>query len=268
MSLRPHISVPARAVSHGTARDGTRTLAQEVPVALSYNGTTQAVMMASPADLADFAYGFSLTEEIARPEDIQRLDVVEHPKGLECRMWLAPEAEARLTRRRRHMAGPVGCGLCGIDSLDEALRPLPRLPESSTPFHPAQITAAMTRLRDGQPLHDLTRSVHAAGFLSAAGGLTIREDVGRHNALDKLIGALRGTCDGAALLTSRVSVEMVQKTVLAGIPLLVAVSAPTACAVELAQDAGLTVAALARGDTFEIFTHPHRIQTGKASDVA
>ena len=171
------------------------------------------------------------------------------------------------------MAGPVGCGLCGIDSLDQAIRPLPTLPDTPLSLTPAQISAAAEALRGAQALHDITRAVHAAGFFTPDAGLVAaREDVGRHNALDKLVGALARTGHearaGALILTSRVSVEMVQKAVLAGAPVLVAVSAPTAHAIRLAEAAGLTLAALARGEMFEVFTHPHRIATARASDVA
>ncbi|KGB82027.1 formate dehydrogenase [Rhodovulum sp. NI22] len=274
MKVRAHISAPSLAVARGVARPGTRAVAEEVPVALSYNGTTQAVMMASPADLEDFAAGFTLSEEIVNDlSEIESLTIAAHPNGIEVQMWLAPGAEARLARRRRHMAGPVGCGLCGIDSLDQAIRPLPTLPDTSLSLTPAQISAAAEALRGAQALHDITRAVHAAGFFTPDAGLVAaREDVGRHNALDKLVGALARAGHearaGALILTSRVSVEMVQKAVLAGAPVLVAVSAPTAHAIRLAEAAGLTLAALARGEMFEVFTHPHRIATARASDVA
>ncbi|MHC0052641.1 formate dehydrogenase accessory sulfurtransferase FdhD [Actibacterium sp. D379-3] len=274
MRGRAHLSVPALAVAGGAAHAGTRALAEELPVALSYNGTTQAVMMASPADLEDFATGFSLSEEIITDlSQIERMELVQHDTGLEVQIWLAPGAEARLARRRRHMAGPVGCGLCGIDSLEQALRPLPPLPDNPLTLTPAQIGTAMAQLRAGQALHDITRSMHGAGFLTPDAELAaMREDVGRHNALDKLIGALardgRDAAQGAVLLTSRVSVEMVQKAVLARAPVLIAVSAPTAHAVRLAQAAGLTLVALARDDRFELFTHPHRITIDETSNVA
>lgn len=254
-----------------TGTEGSRMLPEEVAVAISYNGSTQAVMMATPGDLVDFAYGFSLTEGIARPEEIDSVTPVETARGIDLQIWLKPEAEARQSRRRRQMAGPVGCGLCGIDSLEEALRTPTPIPEQAYIMSPAEIRAAIAALPGHQPLHDATRAAHAAGFWS--GGLSaVREDVGRHNALDKLAGHLARAPhgSGAVLLTSRVSIDMVQKVAAIGAPMLIAVSAPTAHAVDLADQAGLTLIALARSDRFEVFTHPGRIaaQSPEASHVA
>ena len=242
------------------AVDGDRMLPEEVAVAISYNGSTHAVMMATPADLIDFAYGFSLTEGIARPDEIDTITPVETPKGIDLQIWLHAEAGQRLTSRRRSMTGPVGCGLCGIDSLDEAIRAPRPISNHAFTISPLEVRAAIASLRDAQPLHDSTRAVHAAGFWS--GGLVAaREDVGRHNALDKLAGhlALATRQTGAVLLTSRVSIDMVQKVAAMDQPVLIAVSAPTAHAVDLAHDAGLTLIALARPNRFEVFTHPGRI---------
>ena len=187
-------------------------------------------------------------------------------------MWLSEDRAEALAARRRFMAGPVGCGLCGIDSLDQATRGLPDLSGVGPVLDAAQVAQATDLLRDWQPLHDQTRAVHAAGFLVPGQGIVLaREDVGRHNALDKLIGAMaRQGVDagqGAFVLTSRVSVEMVQKCAIAGAGLLIAVSAPTAHALRLAQDAGITVAAFARGEGFDLFSHPERLNA-KVSDVA
>ena len=250
------------------AGSGSRALPEEVAIALSFNGSTQAVMMATPADLHDFAYGFALTEGIARPEEIQSLEVVETPLGLDVQIWLSDDAEARLAKRRRTMAGPVGCGLCGIDSLEEALRKVAKVPQTGFHMTPSQIMAAVADLPSAQPLHDATRAVHAAGFWSGHLRMT-REDVGRHNALDKLIGALgrNPQPQGAVVLTSRVSIDMVQKVAAFGAPILSAVSAPTAHAVQLAEDAGITLIALARSDRFEAYTHIDRI-TQENADVA
>ena len=254
-----------------TGTEGSRMLPEEVAVAISYNGSTQAVMMATPGDLLDFAYGFSLTEGIARPEEIESVTPVETPKGIDLQIWLHPQAEARQTARRRQMTGPVGCGLCGIDSLDEALRKPAPISEQTFTMSPAEIRSAIAALPGNQPLHDATRAAHAAGFWSGS-LLAVREDVGRHNALDKLAGHLARTPHGAGaiLLTSRVSIDMVQKVAVLGAPLLIAVSAPTAHAVTLADQAGLTLIALARPDRFEVFTHPRRIaaQPPEASHVA
>jgi FdhD protein len=243
---------------------GDRALPEETPVAIVLNGTTQAVMMATPADLADFATGFALTEGLAPLPEIGEIEIVEHGQGIECRLWLPPARAAALSERRRAMTGPVGCGLCGIDSLAQALRPLPVLRDTALTLSGADIALALDELRDWQPLHDETRATHAAGFFRPGAGILLaREDVGRHNALDKLIGALaRAGLDpasGAIALTSRLSTEMVQKTVMAGCPVLLAVSSPTAHAVRLAGAARLTLASRARGET-AVFTHPHRIR--------
>ena len=257
--------VLAHAVSGGHAITASRALPDEVPIALVYNGTTQAVMMATPCDLMDFGRGFTRTEGLGSVEGIE---VVTHPNGMEIQMWLPDHQAEDLAARRRAMAGPVGCGLCGIDSLGQAVRHVPQVTADTT-LTPAQIADAMMALRQGQALHDQTRAVHGAGFYDPIQGLTVvREDVGRHNALDKLIGAVSNCAAGAVVLTSRVSVEMVQKTAFSGAGIILAVSAPTTLAVETAQAAGVTLVALARDDTFEIFTHPHRIQTKEASDVA
>ena len=244
----------------GFGQASARELPEEIAVALSFNGSTQAVMMASPADLEDFAYGFAMTEGIAEPEEIQSIEVVETPLGLDVQIWLEPQAEARLTKRRRTMAGPVGCGLCGIDSLEEATRVMQPVPTSIFRMAASEIMAAVASLPAAQPLHDLTRAVHAAGSYSGK-LLAAREDVGRHNALDKLCGHLIRTAHpaGAVVLTSRVSIDMVQKVAALGAPILIAVSAPTAHAVRLADLAGITLIALARPDRFEAYTHTDRI---------
>ncbi|WP_145106507.1 formate dehydrogenase accessory sulfurtransferase FdhD [Cereibacter sediminicola] len=264
--------LPRLALSPGRAEPGARCLPEEVAVALSFNGTTQAVMMASPADLEDFATGFALTEGFARPEEIESITPVETPRGIDLQIWLMAEAEARLAARRRRMAGPVGCGLCGIDSLEEALRP-PTFVTGSVRLGARDCLSAVGGLVDHQPLHDATRAVHAAGFWMPGQGLvTVREDVGRHNALDKLAGALLrqgvATGRGAVVLTSRVSIDMVQKCARLGAPVLIAVSAPTAHAVRMADEAGLTLVAMARGDRCEVFTHPERITPDEAAHVA
>lgn len=262
----PSGTVPAthiRAGGHAAAR---RSLPEETPVAMVYDGTTHAVMMASPADIEDFAIGFSLTEGIAaRPEQIASCEIVTHAGGIEAQMWLTgPRAEA-LNARRRTLAGPVGCGLCGIDSLEQAIRPLPVLHGQGPSPSIKEIATATDRLCEWQPLHDRTHGVHAAGFLMPDRGMILaREDVGRHNALDKLVGAMaRQGLDpgqGAFVLTSRVSVEMVQKCAMAGCTILIAASAPTLHALRLAQGAGVTVAGFARGEGFDLFSHPERLE--------
>ena len=243
------------------ASAGKRMLPEEVAVALSFNGTTQAVMMATPEDLVDFGTGFALTEGIAAPAEILSVAVESLAKGRDVQLWLVPEAEGRLQARRRTMTGPVGCGLCGIDSLDQALRDVPAVAPSSFRMTPAQVMAAVASLPGHQRLHDATRAVHCAAFWNGKLALS-REDVGRHNALDKLVGAMArsGVSPlGAVVLTSRVSIDMVQKVAMLGAPMLIAVSAPTADAVALAESAGITLIALARPDRFEAFTHTDRI---------
>lgn len=255
----------------GTFQQGVRMLPEETAVALSYNGTTQAVMMATPAALEDFARGFTLTEGIATPDEIAGITVVETDLGIDLQIWLRPEAGGRFAARRRTMAGPVGCGLCGIDSLEEAVRRLPPVTASALRLTPDQIFAAVAALPAQQPLHDATRAVHAAAFWTPAQGMvTSREDVGRHNALDKLAGATvgLGLSAGAVVLTSRVSIDMVQKCAAMGVPVLIAVSAPTAHAVELAEAAGITLIVLARPDRFEVFTRPDRILSEESTHVA
>jgi FdhD protein len=230
-------------------------------------------MMTTPRDLRDFAVGFSLSEGvISSSADIDSLDIVQLDDGVELRMWLSQPKADRLRERRRHIAGPTGCGLCGIESIAEAMRPA-ALVAPGPQFSPEQIMAAMRSLPLRQKLNIETRAVHAAAFWNATSGIVaLREDVGRHNALDKLAGALaRAGIDGASgavVVTSRVSVEMVQKTAAIGSAFIIAVSAPTALAIRTAQEAGMTLVALVRGDDFDIFTHPDRVVCGVAKHVA
>ena len=249
----------------GKASGGTRRIAEETAIALTYNGGTYAVMMATPQHLKDFAVGFSLTEGVVQSADeIESIDVVELDDGIELRMWLAGEKAARINERRRHIAGPTGCGICGLESIAEAVRPVAIVPQGRT-FSPQAITAAMAAVLPLQALNIETRAVHAAAFWTPSQGIVaLREDVGRHNALDKLAGSLAleglSAADGMVLLTSRVSVEMVQKAASMGAPLMVAISAPTALAVRMADAAGITLCAVARSDGFEVFTHPRRVE--------
>ncbi len=231
-------------------------------MALSYNRTTHAVMMATPQDLEDFATGFSRAEGIIdEAGQIEELEVVPAPLGIELRMWIAPARLVALERRRRHSAGPTGCGLCGMDSLADAMREPPRVVWGAT-WTSAQVAEAVASLQPAQLLNHATHGVHAAGFWRGE-LLAVREDVGRHNAVDKLTGALlrRGEdpASGILLLTSRVSVELIQKAAGAGIGTLAAVSVPTALAIRVAEAAGITLVAVARSDGFEVFTHPERL---------
>jgi FdhD protein len=260
----PVRTVGRQAWRGGSFSEGTRTIPEETALALTYNGGTYAVMMGTPQDLQDFAIGFGLSEGIIQsPDDIDTLDIVELDDGIELRMWLAQSKADRLSERRRHIAGPTGCGLCGIDSIAEAIRPAAIVAQGRS-FSPREIMTAMQSVAPLQQINIETRAVHAAAFGTPSRGIAaLREDVGRHNALDKLAGAVAReklvASDGMVLLTSRVSVEMVQKTAAMGAPLMVAVSAPTALAVRMADTAGITLAAIARADGFEVFTHPGRI---------
>lgn len=240
-----------------------RALPEETAIALTYDHATFAVMMATPADLEDFAVGFSRSEGIIEaPSDIQSLEITVLPLGLECRMALAPARRDALEARRRRIAGPVGCGLCGLESLEQAVKrskPVPTRLRTT----PAEIAAAASRLPELQTLNQATRAVHAAAFYTPADGkILLREDVGRHNALDKMIGAVSRAGPpqpGMVFLTSRVSIELIQKTATFGAEILVAVSVPSARAVRDAEAAGITLIAVARADGFEVFTHPGRI---------
>jgi FdhD protein len=272
--FQPQTAVREIVCRKGTVSTGVRVVPEEVPIALSYGGSTQAVMMGTPSDLADFAVGFSLTEGIiASAAEIEKIEVVEEPKGIDVQITLVEHKEDALRQRRRHMAGPVGCGLCGIESIEQAIRPVPQLGTVDITLTGQQVAAAVGALNDAQPLHGETHAVHGAAFFVPGRGLVaVREDVGRHNALDKLIGAVMAQgvsgAEGAVVVTSRVSVEMVQKAAILGGPILIAISAPTALAIRTAEAAGMTLVALARGADFEVFTRADRINTGAMSHVA
>ena len=261
MTERPtRIAVKRAARSGGVVTPGERIVPEEVPIAFSYGGSTHAVMMGTPADLEDFAIGFSLTEGIiSEVNQIAAVEIVEGDKGIDVQISLVDEVAAALTARRRSMAGPVGCGLCGIESIEQAVRKVPDVSAVSLNVSYRDIIEAVSLLNGAQPLHRETHAVHGAGFyLPGKGQLAVREDVGRHNALDKLVGALaRADIDagqGICVITSRCSFEMVQKSAAAGIPILVAISAPTTLAIDTAKAAGVTLVAFARGDGMTAYT--------------
>lgn len=272
---RPPLTTVERATfrAAGTGRS-PRSVPEEAAVALSYAGTTHAVMMATPADLEDFALGFSLTEGIvASPDEIEAVEVEDLGAGIDVQIRLRDTAGTRFEARRRRLAGPVGCGLCGIESIEEAMRSVDPVGGSPLVVSADDVAQSVRLLASHQTLHRQTGAVHAAGFYVPGKGIVAaREDVGRHNALDKLAGALarRGVAGatGLVVVTSRVSVEMVQKTAAIGAPVIAAVSAPTALAVRTAEAAGMTLAALVRGDEYDVFTHPDRISAGAEKHVA
>ncbi len=248
-------------------------VAEECAIAFSYNRLSHAVMMATPDDLADLALGFSLNEGILDQVDqLRAFDVIAPPgedAGLELRMWIDEARMGQLEKRRRRIAGPTGCGLCGLESLSDAVRPPSVVPEGSS-FTTTQISEAAASLAPAQRLNHATRAVHAAGFWTPDAGLVaVREDVGRHNALDKLTGALAKQATaidhGVLVMTSRLSVELVQKAARMGAPVLAAVSAPTALAVRVAERAGMTLIGIARDDGYEVFTGARRIRDAPAA---
>jgi len=270
--LDPTSRVERKSWRAGGLAGGERTIPEETAVAFTYNGSSYAVMMATPQDLEDFALGFSLTEGIVQsPGEIESLEIIEESIGVELRMRLTEPHATAFRDRRRYLAGPTGCGLCGIETLSEAMR-VPTVIADDASFTPKGIMAALDALYGLQAINQMTQAVHGAAFYRKGEGIVaLREDVGRHNALDKLAGALarKGVSGrgGVVILTSRLSVELVQKAAAFGIPVLVAVSAPTALAVRTAEGAGITLVAIARNDGFEIFTHPQRIKEEQSAHV-
>lgn len=252
------------------ARAEADQIAIEQPIALEYNGLNHAVMLATPSDLEDLAYGFSYTEGVIRTaDDIYDIDPLEQDDGIVLRVHIASACLQQLKLRRRQIAGRTGCGLCGIDSLSEVRRPLSAVVRTTPPLpHDAILTAARN-LFDRQPLHQMTGATHAAGWADAHGRiLFVREDVGRHNALDKLIGhMLRTSLDpntGLAMISSRASFEMVQKAAAAGISVVAAVSAPTSYAIRVAEELNVLLAGFVRNDRYTIYSHAqHQAHQGE-----
>jgi FdhD protein len=251
-------------IAENSSATDTASVAEEVPVAMVYNGEPFVVMMASPADFEDLAIGFSVTEGIVGSStEVNVAEVVKHSRGVEVQMIVSGEAARRLGERRRGITARTGCGVCGIESIDEVLR-VPRTVDSGGTFTVDALWLAAAQLEHQQPVNAETRAVHAAALADSSGSLEIvREDVGRHNALDKVIGAmLRGgkAIDGRfVVVTSRASYELVQKTAAVGISLLAAVSRPTSLAIQLAEQANVTLVGLLRGRTANVYSHPARL---------
>ena len=253
-----------RGLRGGEVFTTTDWVAEEVPVALVYNGVSHAVMLATPNDLEDFALGFSCTEGIVDASaQIYGIEVQQEERGISVALEIASSAFARLKDRRRTLAGRTGCGLCGTDSLEQAVRsPLPLT--GAQHFRAAAVSSALGQMRERQLLLGVTGASHAAAWCTPAGEiLLLREDVGRHNALDKLVGALlregRNASAGFIVVTSRASYEMVQKTASAGVSLLAAVSGVTSLAIDTAQGCGVTLLGFARGQDLSVYSHPERI---------
>lgn len=249
----------------GNSMPAEANVAEEVPVAFVYSGRPHGVMMCTPSDLEDLAMGFSITERIIdRGSDIRSARAESHRKGIELVIEVGPEVMDRTSERTRVIAGRTGCGLCGVEMIDEAVRPA-RTVSSRLTVAPEALWRAGEALESRQPLNAETRAVHAAGWASASGDLeVVREDVGRHNAVDKVIGAIvragRSFDDGFLVVTSRASFELVQKAAAVGIPILAAVSRPTALAIRIAEESNLTLIGLLRGQSANVYSHSHRVQ--------
>jgi FdhD protein len=251
-------------IAPDAAAPGTRTLANEVAVAMEFDGEPYAVMMLTPGDFEDFAVGFALSERIVeKASDIARIDVREGTRGIAVDVRLEKDHTQRLIERRRAIPGQSGCGICGLTTIEEALPELPPLTRAPK-IIPKALFAALAALPVRQTLNQATGAVHAAAFCRPDGEIVVvREDVGRHNALDKVVGHLArqriDPASGFALLTSRCSFELAQKAVIARIPLLVTISAPTELAVSIARDTKLTLIALARSDCVLLFNDPFAV---------
>jgi FdhD protein len=262
--------VPIERWTRGTVSRTSDLVAEEMPVALVYHEVPHVVMLATPADLEDYAVGFTLSEGlVAHPDEIRGVEVTRGEAAADVRITVAWERFTQLLQRRRNLTGRTGCGLCGAETAAEAIRECAPVP-AGVGVSPVELHDALAQLAGRQPINSRTGSVHAAAWVVPGEGIRlVREDVGRHNALDKTIGALaRAQADFAAgymLITSRASYEMVQKCATVGIALLVAVSAPTAFAVRLAQRCGLTLVAFARADQHVVYTHPHRLRQATVS---
>jgi len=251
--------------SQGDTTHTTDQVAEEVPVAIVFHNVPHVVMLATPANFEDFAVGFTLSEGlVARPDEIREVDVTLGADAVDVRVTVAWERFTELLHRRRNLTGRTGCGLCGAETAEDAIREVPQV-GPGTDVTIQDLHAAIEQLGTFQPINARTGSVHAAAWVVPGQGIQlVREDVGRHNALDKAIGALvRGKTDlasGYMLITSRASYEMVQKCATVGISFLAAFSAPTAFAVRMAQKTGMTLVAFARRDRHVVYANPGRLK--------
>ncbi|HET7249174.1 MAG TPA: formate dehydrogenase accessory sulfurtransferase FdhD [Gemmatimonadales bacterium] len=261
---KPLLEVSARQWSAGDITNRPEQIVEETPVVIVYNAIPHVVMMTSPADLEDFVLGFSITEELIRtPADLQEVKVIRYGQGIEVQTTVDDACAAVIASRVRRLSGRTGCGICGTDSIDAVMK-TPHPVRAGRPVHPKAIERALAGLAERQQLNAVSGSVHAAAWAGVDGVVAdVREDVGRHNALDKLIGALlrRGVDPetGFILVTSRASFEMVQKAAVFGAPLLAAISGPTGLAVRVAEQSQMTLVGFARGDRLTIYTHPERV---------
>jgi FdhD protein len=248
----------------GSTTHTTDRVAEETPVAFVYHGVPHVVMLATPANLEDFATGFTLSEGlVGQAHEIRSIEVERTEDAIDVRVGISAERFSSLLERRRNLTGRTGCGLCGAETLEQAIRPVPRVAGGAR-LSVDELHAALIEIPNQQPINALTGSVHAAAWIEPGRGITlVREDVGRHNALDKTIGALvRGGADfatGCMLITSRASYEMVQKSATVGIGFVVAVSAPTALAIRVAAESGVTLVGFARREQHVVYTHPERL---------
>lgn len=265
--------LPVRAQRDGRESLVDDCIAEETPVALIYNGQPHVVMMATPCDLEDFARGFTLSEAIVRdPAEIAALSVARLENGYEISLRIPASRHAGLADRKRNLVGRSGCGLCGSETIAEAMRAPAHVP-AGLPITAEALHRALATLRSSQRINAATGATHAAAWADADGRLlAVREDVGRHNALDKLIGAMLADgldpARGFAVITSRASYEMVLKAATIGIPLLAAISAPTALAVRLAEDAGLTLVGYARNHNHVVYACPARLGGPAAAETS
>ncbi|HMA11524.1 MAG TPA: formate dehydrogenase accessory sulfurtransferase FdhD [Steroidobacteraceae bacterium] len=258
------VELPVRRWRDGAWEQASDAVADEVPVALTFNSIPHVVMLATPADLADLGRGFSFTEALVEsPEEIRAVELRSSEQGLEVALSVPQQRLAQLLDRRRNLTGRTGCGVCGAETIEDAIRvPAPVAPGGQ--IRREVLVDALAALRSRQVLNAKTGSLHAAAWVGWAGDIrVVREDVGRHNALDKVIGALLAQRahrdDGLLVVTSRASYEMVQKAATAGVRMLVAVSAPTALAIRLAESTGLTLVGFARESQQVVYTHPERL---------